>query len=131
ELCPRLAGQADKYCVVRSVTHGDTVHTSAGYTMLTGAAHPLANARSAELIRPTANDHPHPGALLARSRPPRGGVPAYVSLPEVIKDASVNEFPGQGAGFLGRRYDPLRIEADAARAGFRLPDVTLPADVTA
>src|SRR5688572_3890448 len=44
ELFPRLAGLADKYCIVRSVTHHDTVHTSAGYTMLTGAAHPQANA---------------------------------------------------------------------------------------
>src|SRR5262245_53506128 len=47
ELLPRLASQTDKYCIVRSVTHADTVHTSAGYTMLTGVRHPLANARSA------------------------------------------------------------------------------------
>src|SRR5207247_7677102 len=26
ELCPRLARHADKYCIVRSVTHGDTAH---------------------------------------------------------------------------------------------------------
>ena len=37
ELFPQLARLADKYCIVRSVTHHDTVHTSAGYTMLTGA----------------------------------------------------------------------------------------------
>jgi hypothetical protein len=40
ELFPRLARLADRYCIVRSVTHGDTVHTSAGYTMLTGDYHP-------------------------------------------------------------------------------------------
>src|SRR5262245_36362869 len=28
ELFPKLAKQADKYCVVRSVSHGDTAHTS-------------------------------------------------------------------------------------------------------
>src|SRR5690349_273090 len=32
ELFPQLARQADKYCLVRSVTHGDQVHTTAGYT---------------------------------------------------------------------------------------------------
>ena len=47
ELFPRLARAADKFCVVRSVTHGDRTHTSAGYTMLTGVPHPKANAESA------------------------------------------------------------------------------------
>ncbi|HJZ53366.1 MAG TPA: DUF1501 domain-containing protein, partial [Gemmataceae bacterium] len=128
ELCTRLAGQADKFRIVRSVTHPDTVHTSAGYTMLTGAAHPKANARTAADIRPAADDHPHLGSLLASTRPPAPG-PAFVSLPEVIKDAGVNEFPGQGAGFLGARFDPFRIEAGPDRAGFRLPDIDPPADV--
>src|SRR5262245_30881109 len=109
ELCPRLSRQADKFCLVRSVTHSDTVHTSAGYTMLTGAYHLNPNSKTASDIRPTGNDHPHFGSLLAKARPPRNGGPAFVSLPEVIKDAAVNEFPGQGAGFLGKRYDPLRL----------------------
>jgi hypothetical protein len=129
ELCTRLARQADKFRVVRSVTHADTVHTSAGYTMLTGVAHPKANARSATDIQPGAADHPHLGSLLAKVRPPASG-PAFVSLPEVIKDAGVNEFPGQGAGFLGRRYDPFRVEAGPGRGGFRFPDVELPPDMT-
>src|SRR5262245_40642456 len=36
ELFPRLASRIDKLRIVRSVSHHDTVHTSAGYTMLTG-----------------------------------------------------------------------------------------------
>src|SRR5262245_15307486 len=130
ELCPHLARQADKYCIVRSVTHPDTVHTSAGYTMLTGAPHPKANAKTAADIRPTPDDHPHLGALLAKFRPPHGGEPAHAALPEVIKDAAVNEFPGQGAGFLGKSFDPFRIEADEPRTGFRLPDIVLPSHMT-
>ena len=113
---------------MRSVTHADSVHTSAGYTMLTGVAHPKANAKTAADIQPGAADHPHLGSLLARLRPPASG-PAFVSLPEVIKDAGVNEFPGQGAGFLGRAFDPFRIEADPDRGGFRLPDVEPQPDV--
>jgi hypothetical protein len=129
ELCPRLARQADKLCVVRAVTHTDTVHTSAGYTMLTGVPHPLRNtAAGATNVRPTANDHPHLGSLLDGVRPPRGAVPTFAALPEVIKDAAVNEFPGQGGGFLGKVHDPFRIEADAD--GFRPPDVALPDDMT-
>src|SRR5258706_14899141 len=41
ELFPNLARQAHLYRIVRSVTHGDTVHTSAGYTILTGVPHPI------------------------------------------------------------------------------------------
>ncbi len=131
ELFPRLAREAGRYCIVRSVTHGDTVHTSAGYTMLTGVVHPKANSATAALIRPLPDDHPHLGSLLALARSSRKGPPAFAALPEVIKDAAVNEFPGQDAGFLGKAFAPLRIEADDPKTGFRPPEVVLPADVTA
>jgi hypothetical protein len=130
EFCPLLARQADKFCLVRSVTHPDTVHTSAGYTMLTGMPHPLLNSPGgARSIRPSANDHPHLGSLLSLARPARAGVPTFASLPEVIKDAGVNEFPGQGGGMLGRPSDPFRIEAHAS--GFLMPAIESPEDVPA
>jgi len=130
ELCPRLARRADHYRIVRSVTHGDTVHTSAGYTMLTGAPHALANTKTAANVRPTLNDHPHFGSLLSFTRPARPATPAFVSLPKVIKDAAVNEFPGLGGGLLGKAFDPIRIDGDPGQCSFRLPDVDLPPEVT-
>ena len=130
ELFPKLAQQADKYCIVRSVTHGDTAHTSAGYTMLTGLPHPKAGVESAAMARPTPEDHPHLGSLLALHRQGRGGPPAFIALPEIIKDAAVNEFPGQGGGFLGKTFDPVRIEANKERTAFDPPALVLPTDVT-
>ena len=130
ELFPKLAQQADKYCIVRSITHRDTAHTSAGYTMLTGLVHPKAGVESSAMARPTPEDHPHVGALLALHREGRGGPPPFVSLPEVIKDAAINEFPGQGGGFLGKAYDPLRIEANPQRTAFEPPALVLPPSVT-
>lgn len=130
ELFPKLARQCDKLCVVRSVAHDDRVHTSAGYTMLTGAYHPLANVETAALIRPTVDDRPHFGSLLALQRPAHNGAPVFASLPEVIKDAAINEFPGQNAGFLGKRYSPFLIDGNPADAAFRLPDIGLPGDVS-
>ncbi|MCA1684843.1 MAG: DUF1501 domain-containing protein, partial [Planctomycetia bacterium] len=112
ELFPRLARLADRYTIVRSVTHGDSVHTSAGYTMLTGVRHPRANdVAGATSIRPSPEDHPHVGSVLARARPNRSGLPAFVTLPEVVRDAGVNDLPGQGAGRLGGRYAPILFEA--------------------
>jgi hypothetical protein len=130
ELFPRLAQRTDKFCIVRSVTHKDTVHTSAGYSMLTGAIHPKANSPTATDIRTSPDDHPHLGAWLSKARPSRDGLPTFVALPEFIRDANVNDFPGQGGGFLGKSFDPFRIEADAERKGFEQPAVVLPADVT-
>lgn len=136
---PQIAQAADKLCVLRSVTHADTVHTSAGYTMLTGIPHPLANTSTAANIRPLPNDHPHLGSILSKVRRPQDGTPVFAALPEIIKDAAVNEFPGQGGGFLGKRYDPFRIsgsEKTGALSGgstgaFSTPDVVLPGDVSA
>jgi hypothetical protein len=123
ELFPRLAGRADRLAVVRSVTHGDAVHTSAGYTMLTGRRHPRANDPSVNgLIPPTPDDHPHYGAVLAAARPGPADLPPYVNLPEVVKDAAVNEVPGQGPGFLGGRVAPFLFAADTRRGTFRRPE---------
>ena len=130
ELYPLLARRADRYCIVRSVTHGDRAHTSAGDTMLTGVPHPKAGVEGAGMAAPGPGDHPHIGSLLARVRP-AGPAPTFVALPEVIQDAGINTFPGQTGGFLGKPFDPVLIEATADRTAFRLPDVFLPPDVSA
>jgi hypothetical protein len=131
ELFPKLSRHADKLCIVRSVTHADRTHTSAGYTMLTGVPHPSANAATAANIRPGPHDHPHLGALRARVLPSRSGVPPFVALPEAIKDAGVNPYPGLDGGLLGNQFGPFRIEANAERTGFQFPDVFLPRNITA
>lgn len=130
ELFPQLAQRMNRVRIVRSVTHGDTAHTSAGYTMLTGAYHPKANVADAGMARPTPDDLPHFGSWLARAREGSGGLP-FVALPEIIKDANINEFPGQHPGLLGQAYAPLMVNANDARDGLRLPQIVLPADMTA
>jgi hypothetical protein len=130
ELLPCLAKQAHRFCLVRSVTHNDGIHTTAGYTMLTGVPHPRANGRSAADIRPGPHDHPHIGALLAKVRPAARGIPVHASLPEIIKDAGVNTYPGLDGGLLGNQFAPFRIEANASRTALPLPDVFLNRRVT-
>lgn len=131
ELFPRLAAINDRLCLVRSVTHRDTVHTSAGYTMLTGVDHPLANTPTATSIKETPNDHPHLGSLLARYRPNRGSTPTFASLPEYIRDDAINDYPGQGGGLLGKSVDPFRLEANPERTAFDPPPIALPPEVAA
>jgi len=37
ELLPLAAKQADKYTIIRSMTHGDNAHETAAYIMQTGS----------------------------------------------------------------------------------------------
>ena len=65
EHLPRLATLAERYTVVRSMTHDDLDHGSACYLALTGQFHP----RKSSNPSPTGTDAPTLGAVLQRVRP--------------------------------------------------------------
>jgi hypothetical protein len=125
EYLPRLAHQADCYAIVRSLSHGDSSHGSAGHAMLTGR---LPRARGE--VGPTADDFPHYGSVLSRLRPAPHALAPFIALPWMIS-TSTNIVPGQNASFLGRALDPLRLEtATGPEATFLPPWSTLPPGVT-
>ncbi len=117
EHLPRLARRADRYAIIRSMTHGDSAHGSASHTMMTGR-----RPRALGEVGPTPDDFPTYGSVLSRVRPPRGVLPPYISLPWTIS-TSTNVVPGQNGGFLGRGMDPFRIEAPAATPNFIPPSL--------
>ena len=124
EHLPRLARHADKYAVIRSLSHGDSAHGSAGHAMLTGR---LPRIRGE--VGPTADDCPHYGAVLTRLRPAPHAVAPFVALPWAIS-TSTNVVPGQTGGFLGHAADPFRLETPADQSlTFAPPLATLPVDV--
>src|SRR5207244_4060365 len=104
EHLPRLARHAHQVAIVRSLSHGDSAHGSAGHTMLTGRA-PKVHGE----VGPTADDFPHYGAILGHLRPAPHAVAPFVALPWMIS-TSTNIVPGQNGSFLGRAMDPLRLE---------------------
>src|SRR5947208_888024 len=83
EHLPRLARHADKYAIIRSLSHGDSAHGSAGHAMLTGRLPKIQGE-----VGPTADDFPHYGATLAHLRPPAGVVAPFVSLPWMISTST-------------------------------------------
>jgi hypothetical protein len=108
EHLPRMARLADKYTIVRSMSHDDTNHVSATYWLMTGG----------RLVRPVIqasgmarNDRPHLGAVLAQQLGPRDQVPPFVTVPEFVSPVGVAR-PGQHGGFLGPRFDPYLIASD-------------------
>ena len=124
ERLPRLAQVADKFALVRSVFHEKKNHNSATYYSLTGHAPPLDDIR----LRDTNELFPAFGSVVDLLAPARQGVPTFVSYPHVLRDGSLT--PGQHASFLGKAHDPFFIGEDPNGPDFRLPELTLPANLS-
>ena len=104
EHMPRIAGMADKLCIVRSMSHEDLDHGSAFYLSMTGHYH---RRRSANPL-PAPEDLPCQGAILQRIRPSTDFVQTAIHLngPAVVP---LVIGPGQFGGLLGKGFDPLTL----------------------
>jgi uncharacterized protein (DUF1501 family) len=126
EYVPQLARRNHQFSIVRTCAQSCTHHQSAAYEALTG----YPPGRDAVALTATPADHPNLGSVVARFAPGRSSVPRFVQLPQLAMDVG-NLTPGQFAGFLGRQYDPLAITDDPSTPRFRVPGLSLPADVSA
>lgn len=96
ELLPRLAKLADRYCLVRSMTHGNGGHDGGMHICMTGHSMPKENT-------------PYFGSVMARVRPATRNIPSYVWLQNLAGDVQPRYLNG---GFLGAAYSPLRVGTD-------------------
>lgn len=103
ELMVELAKQADKYSLIRSMTHGNNGHETAAYIVQTGF-------KNGDGI-----SHPGLGAVVSllkgREAGYQGLIPPYVVLTQLL-----GRFPE--AGFLGYRAQPFATGGDPAQARF-------------
>jgi hypothetical protein len=124
ELLPKLAQQADKLAIVRTVHHSHTQHNSGMYWSIAGRPYRIDNT----LINPSRNDYPCFGTLvgwLARRDGYSGALPPYVITPSPHCDSSVYVTPGQFGSCLGAKYDPFVLNADPNAPNFRVPNISL------
>lgn len=111
ELLPELARQADKYAILRGMTHGHNGHETASYMVQTG--------------RPPGGREVFPaaGAVTAFFKGYGAGynglIPPYIVLTE--PQGRFSE-----AGFLGNRYKPFATGGDPARTPFQVEGVVAP-----
>ena len=105
EHLPKLAMQADKFSIIRSVTHGDGAHERAQHYLQTGY-----------LPIPTM-EFPSYGSVLAKERGMLNNLPPYVTL--------LGGSEGMGAGFLGGSYNPF-FAGNPNDGNYRVPDMNLP-----
>jgi hypothetical protein len=122
----RLARLADRYALLRSVHHKSSSHNPGAYYSLTGRE-PL---RDVVTLNAAATDFPHPGSVVHYLDREKSTVPPSVALPTMIADGPFRT-PGEFAGFLGKKYDPLWVLRDPNDPDFNVAELTLPPGVGA
>jgi hypothetical protein len=128
ELMPRTAAMTDKIAILRAMATDDNAHSSSGYWMLTGRPHAPKNQENA--LPGPLNDWPSMGAAVRRIKGDRTSLPGAIRLPEEIWNTGRLVWPGQDAGWLGNQADPWLLACDPNDPAFRVPDITLPDDLT-
>ncbi|MSQ95255.1 MAG: DUF1501 domain-containing protein [Gemmataceae bacterium] len=124
EHLPRLAQRAHQLSLIRSMTHNNVDHTKATHFLLTGKPPP---------VGAMSDDWPSYGAILSKLGRGHGPLPPFVSMMPVVPNGSprfVEQSHGQGAGWLGPVYNPMRIDADASLPDYRVADFALSAELT-
>ncbi len=126
EHLPRLARQAHRATIVRSMNHTvNNSHAAAVYASLTG------HDRGEQGGGTKSTDHPSLGSIMARLRPTDSNVVPHVCLPYITKEgAGGPPQPGFFGGLLGHSMDPLFVLKDPNAADFRVPELTLQNEVT-
>lgn len=111
ELFPLLAKNADKYSLIRSMTHGNNGHETAAYMVQTGW-----KAGDKQV-------YPSAGAVVSLfkgyDQGYKGLIPPYIVLTELQGRFSE-------VGFLGSRYKPFATGGDPSQARFAVEGVVAP-----
>ena len=112
ETVPKLAQRADKFSVIRSMTHGEAAHERGTHNMFTGY-------KPSPALR-----YPSFGAVVSHEYGPRNNLPPYVCIPNVP-----NEFAG--TGYLPSSFGGFALGSDPARGDFKVRDLDLASNVDA
>ncbi len=115
EILPKIAEHTDKFSVIRSLYHTATAVHDTGYQMM----------QSGRLFTPGL-EHPNIGCVQGFLKGGRGELPAHVMVPKAIGRTGGNLPHGESAGYLGKRYDPLILNADPSAPDFKVPDLLPP-----
>ncbi len=110
EHMPKIAQQADKICVVNSVTSPTGAHEIGTHYMLTGFL-PLPGFAV-----------PSYGAVASNLLGPRSALPPYISIQQPSSE--------MGAGFLGAALNPFCPGGDPSNPNFRVRDLEPPQGIS-
>lgn len=107
QLLPKLAKHADKYSIIRSMTHGSNSHETAAYITQTGR-------KEGRLVYPTA------GAVVSLFKGYGAGYTGIVP-PYIVLTTALGRF--SECGFLGQKHKPFATGGDPARPIFAVDGI--------
>lgn len=110
EMLPQLAKQADKYSIIRSMTHGNNGHETAAYIVQTGR-------------QPDRLSWPGLGAIVSSFKGYDHGYKGLIP-PYVVLTTTQGRF--SECGFLGPKYKPFATGGDPAKPRFEVEGVIAP-----
>ena len=121
ELLTEHAKVMDHCALLRSVHHDSGDHFAGAHMMLTGYFG--ATGANTDPIYPSA------GSIVTKLRGPNAdGVPPYVAVPHA---ATVGIVPGyNSATYLGVAHNPFPAGGDPSAAGYRVPNLDLPGELS-
>jgi Protein of unknown function (DUF1501) len=111
ELLPLLAKQADKYSLIRSMTHGVNAHETASYTVQTGR---LSGGHDV---------YPSVGAVVSLFKGYAAGYKGLIP-PYIVLTQPQGRF--SEAGFLGSKYKPFASGGDPNQQRFAVEGIVAP-----
>ncbi|MFP6702143.1 MAG: DUF1501 domain-containing protein, partial [Planctomycetaceae bacterium] len=120
EHLPHLAARADRFSVIRTLSHKDNNHLMSTHHVLTGTRQPGGFFDKVA----SRDDWPDYAAGCAFLKPRNDGIPTGVNLPTFLASGPLT-WPGQHAGFLGPKYDPWQITGDPNKKTFKVDALTL------
>jgi hypothetical protein len=127
EHLPLLAGQADKLCLVRSLTHKMNVHGPACSEIYSGRQYfgpPVTDQALPE-------DWPSLSAMVSRFGRSATGLPASVVLPWYTQFFGQDRrIAGQTGGRMGDQWNPFLIQGDPTRRDFEVQGIRLPSGIS-
>lgn len=116
EHLPRTAAVSDKFSVIRTMSHSFNDHSGGGHYLQTGRRWhiPIGGGFS-----PTPKDWPSMGSVVEYFEQQQHGLsrslPGYIVVPNSLgrlQEAGQYPRPGEHAGWMGRRYNPVTTQVD-------------------
>lgn len=114
ELLPRLATMADKYALVRSLSHDGGGHPSGSLQMLSGDPDPQ------DKLVPKYPDWMTVANYLRSGRP--RNIPNYVTVNPIDR---YDSFTIAGPAYLGPSYEAFQVNGDPSNPSFQVPNIGL------
>ncbi|TWU23037.1 hypothetical protein Pla52o_25710 [Novipirellula galeiformis] len=110
ESVPQLAKRADKFSIIRSMTHGEAAHERGTHNMFTG-------------YKPSpALQYPSFGSVVSHELGPRNNLPPYICIPNVPTEYA-------GTGYLPSSYGAFALGSDPSQGNFKVRDLSLASGV--